>query len=119
MVKCCTHSARDLRSRITIERKSVSRDNRGGHSETWATLAEVWAKWEPLRGSERFAHGRTQPGASVRAVIRWRGNEQSAPYYSSADRVTYRGRTYAIDAVMEIDDRREWLHLMLVEGAPS
>lgn len=120
MVSCCSkYNARQLKSRITIQSKTQVSDSMGGWTETWSAGTAVWAMWKPMSGNERVQAMRIQPGLSVRAVIRFRGNAQGAPYYSAADRVVYRGRTYNITAIVDVDDAGEWLELFLTEGAPS
>ena len=120
MVNCCSkYSARQLKSRITIQRKTQAADGMGGWTETWSAGDDVWAMWKPLSGSERVQAMRVSPSLSVRAVIRFRGDAEGAPYYTAADRVVYRGRTYDISAVIDVDDAGEWLELMLIEGKPS
>jgi SPP1 family predicted phage head-tail adaptor len=120
MVKCCSkYNARQLKSRIVIQRKAQASDGMGGWTETWSAGDDVWALWKPMSGSERVQAMRVSPSLSVRAVIRFRGDAEGAPYYSAADRVTYRGRTYNITAVIDVDDAGEWLELMLSEGSPS
>jgi SPP1 family predicted phage head-tail adaptor len=37
-------SAGELRTRITIEQESRANDGAGGHTKTWATAANAWAK---------------------------------------------------------------------------
>jgi len=120
MVNCCSkYSARQLSSRITIQRKTQSSDGMCGWTEAWSAGDDVWAMWSPMGGSERFQAMRIQPSISVRAIIRFRGNAEGAPYYSAADRVVYRGRTYGITAVIDVDGDGTWLELLLTEGAPS
>lgn len=120
MVKCCSkYNARQLSSRIVIQRKTQAADGMGGFTETWSAGDSVWAMWKPMSGAERVQAMRITPSVAVRAVIRFRGDVNGAPYYSAADRVQYRGRTYNITAVIDVDDAGEWLELLLTEGAPS
>lgn len=118
-MKCCKYTASDLRAKITIESKSQASDGMGGWTETWATGDVVYAKWAPMRGGERWQAMRVGSSVSVKAVIRFRGDANGAPYYSAEDRVTYQGRTYAIKYVMDVDGAGEWLELLLEEGQPS
>lgn len=120
MVSCCSkYSARQLRSRITIQQKTQATDDMGGWTETWDAGTAVWAMWKPMTGSERVRAMGIEPMLSVRAVIRFRGNADGAPYYSAADRVVYKGRTYNIRSIVDVDDMGDWLELTLAEGEPS
>jgi len=98
MVSCCSkYSARQLKSRITIQSKTQVSDSMGGWTETWSAGTAVWAMWKPMSGNERVQAMRIQPNLSVRAVI----------------------RLYNITAIVDVDDAGEWLELFLTEGAPS
>jgi len=123
MVKCATscgkYSAGDLRSQITIERKSRQPDGMGGATETWAGIGAPWAMWQALSGAELWQAMRVAPSVKAKAVIRFKGDDAGAPFYGPGDRVRHRGREWAIVAVVDPDDRGEWLEIMLAEGQPS
>jgi SPP1 family predicted phage head-tail adaptor len=116
---CGLYSAGQLQSKITIQRKTRASDGMGGVTESWAVEATPWAMWRALSGSELWAAMRINPMVKVKAVIRFKGDAYGAPYYTPGDRVTYRNREYAIIAVLDPDDRQEWLEMMLAEGSPS
>lgn len=119
MVCCAKYNARQLRQRVTIQRKTQTADGMGGWTEAWSTGDDVWALWQPKSGSERVRAMGLSTDVSVKAVIRFRGDANGAPYYSAADRLSYRGRTYNITAVIDVDGMQDWLELMLAEGEPS
>ncbi len=120
MVSCCSkYSARDLRSRVTIQSKTQASDSMGGWTETWSSGDSAWAKWMPMRGSELVSAMRLSPRLSVKIAIRFRGDAYGAPYYSAEDRVVYRNRTYNIKSVYDVDDAQQFLEMMLAEGEPS
>lgn len=104
--------------RITIERKTRVSDGMGGYTESWGELATVWAEIRPLGAREVWDAMRVSAETRFRVRIRWRGDSNGAPYYTSADRVIWQGRTYGIEQVVEIG-RRAGLQLLMVEGAPS
>jgi len=108
-----------LNAQIVIERKNRVADGMGGSVDSWATEATVWANWKGLSGSERWQAMRVSPQNRFRAIIRFRGDVHGAPYYTAEDRVAYKGRTYAIESVIDMEDRQEWLELVLVEGGKS
>ena len=43
-----------FRHRLTIEEPTLTPDDAGGQSETWASVAEVWGEIRGLSGSERI-----------------------------------------------------------------
>ena len=120
-MKCCDVTAKDLRSLIVIERETVTPDGQGGNTSVWAEdpSGGVWAKWKAVSGRDAYQAMRDAPLINVKATIRFRGDGNDAPYYSPADRVVYRGRYYAIQAVRDPDDRQKWLELDLVETSES
>lgn len=107
-----------LDQRITLQRKSSASDGMGGYDETWSDLDTVWAEVRPLSSREVWDAMRISAETRFRARIRWREDANGAPYYTSADRVTWKGRTYGIERVVEIG-RRDGLELLMVEGQPS
>lgn len=121
MVTCACDkiAARDLTERLTIQRKTRTADGQGGYSETWATIGTPYGMVRGLGGGERWQAMRVSPQNRFRAVIRFRGDANGAPCYSAADRVRWRGREYAVESVIDMESRRKWLELILVEGAPS
>lgn len=113
------YNARQLRHRIKIQSKTQTADGMGGFTEAWSAGNDVWAMWQPMSGSERVKAMGIEPTLAVKAVIRFRGDDNGAPYYSAADRVIYRGRTYNIKSISDVDGMQDWLELMLAEGEPS
>lgn len=90
-------SAGRLRDRVTIQTKSVTRDAYGAEVVTWATLATVWASVESLSGREYMAAQQVNAERVQRVVIRDR--DDVMPHM----RVTHRGRTMNIDAILKRD----------------
>ena len=120
MVACCSkYNARQLRQRVTIQSKTQVADGMGGFTETWSAGNDLWAMWQPSNGTERVQAMGIEPTVSVKAVIRFRGDGNGAPYYSAEDRLTFRGRTYNIKAIIDVDGMQDWLELSLAEGEPS
>lgn len=90
--------------RITIEALTVSQDAYGGTTESWATLATVWARWLPGGGNERFVAAAVYSETQGRFRIRWRSD------VTTTHRVVWGGDNYDILAIDEIG-RREGLEL--------
>lgn len=104
--------------RITIERKTRTSDGMGGFTETWAEQGTIWAEVLPLSTREIWNAMQISAETRFRVRVRFRGDANGSPYYTSADRVTWRGRTYGIERVVEIG-RREGLEILMVEGQAS
>lgn len=125
-MKCCEMHSGLLRFPIIIERVTETPDGAGGVTRAWAAdpAGGVYAFWEVKKGEFQFtaerAHGdRLVSYGRYRAVIRFRGDDNGAPYYTSADRVLFRGQYYNIEAVTDADGGQRWLELALMLSEPS
>lgn len=106
----------ELRHRVAIQRKTRSADDgMSDYTETWATVATVWAKVEPKLGREIVTADQVVHRLSC--VITFR--RQASFTATAADRVIYQTRNYAILGVREVEEGRRWIELQCEEGAPS
>ncbi|MCK6475326.1 MAG: phage head closure protein [Phycisphaerales bacterium] len=95
----------ELDRRITIEQPTtVGYDAAGGPTVEWASFTTLWAKREPMSGSEQF--GADQRYARQAAVFTVR----HIPGITPAMRVVCEGQIYQIDDVAELD-RRQFIRL--------
>lgn len=108
-----------LDERITIQRYTSTTDDMGGQVHTWADLDTVWADMAPVGGSESWEEMRTTGMTRFRAIIRWQEDGNGQPKFTNLDRVTWRGREYAIEAVMPRGSRKSFIELALVENEAS
>ena len=63
-------NAGKLRHRLEVQRKTESRDSRGGVIETWTTTGTRWGAVEPLRMQERFEAQQLDARLSHRITLR-------------------------------------------------
>lgn len=104
-------NAGEFDQRVTLQAPSSSVDGLGHRTETWAPVATVWAKAQPLRGREFFAAGQVQSEAAVRFFIRYRAG------LTGAMRVVWRGVAHALVAEpIDANGKRETLELMCSAG---
>lgn len=101
--------AGNLRHRVLIEQRQLAQDGRGDPVETWTAFAEAWAAVEPLSGRERFAA--RQEGSEVTTRVRLRYLAGVTPEM----RLSFAGRLYDIEAVIDPDERHRALVLLCVE----
>lgn len=93
----------DLRERLTIQQRTSTPDGQGGRDVEWSTLATVWAKVEPLSGTERVQAGAETAVVSHRVTVRYRSD------FDASYRIVWRRRVLEITALVSPDARREWL----------
>jgi SPP1 family predicted phage head-tail adaptor len=105
-----------LNERITLQYPVVARDAAtGDETVTWATLRDVWARVEPIKGREAFAGGVSLADADTRMLIRVAPDIRSA--LSSKWRVMHRGRPYNLFSVAESNMGAEYFELLARTGA--
>lgn len=101
--------AGELRHRVTIQQKSVTRDSYGAEVITWTDVATVWAAVEPLRGREFLEAKQIQSETAYRVRIRHRSDVDTDM------RVMWNSRTLEIVAVLDIGGLGRELELMCRE----
>lgn len=99
----------DLRHRITLQQKQLTKDQEGIATENWVDVATVWAAVEPLKGREYFQAAAVNAENTVRFRIRYRQG------ITSAMRVVYNGRVFNINSVIDVDERHREIQLMCQE----
>lgn len=101
--------AGQLRQRVTIQEKDVTRDTHGAEEITWTDLATVWAAVEPLTGREWIEGRQETAGVSTRIRIRYRSG------ITPEMRVSFGDITFNILSVIHVQERERELHLMCRE----
>lgn len=76
-----------LRHRLRIDYPVDTDDGAGGTTRTWATLATVWARIEPLGASERVEADRIEAAIRHRVTLRHRGDLTHAMRFVTGTRV--------------------------------
>ena len=99
--------AGNLDRRIVIQRFTETRDEFNEPVRSWATLATVWASYEPLTDGEAFRAGETMAEASARFVVRY---STTLAGLNPKDRLTFDGGTWEIIRTKEIG-RREAIEI--------
>lgn len=105
-----TTAAGRFEQRVTLQQRVAGVNALGQASTSWATVVDLWAAVEPLRGREFFAAGQTQSEVTTRITIRYRQG------ITSAMRLVWRGQPYDIRDVIEPNGQRQTLELMCLRG---
>lgn len=91
-----------LRRKVTLERATVTQDGYGEEVPSFATLATVWARVEPIIGKERFAAVQTQSDVDHRITCRY---SSAIASLAADDRITWGSKTYDIRSVVNTEER--------------
>ncbi len=92
--------AGELDRRITIQRSTPTQDSTGDPVKSWATLATVWARFEPVGTREAFQEGQERVAwADGKFVMRWRSDVTPTTKDQVID--TRTSRTFEILGVTE------------------
>lgn len=103
-----------LKRRVTFERAVDTQDSTTGEMvRSWAALATVWARVEPLRGKEYFAAEAVQAEADTRITARW---NNALSTVSEKDRAQHQGAIYNIVNVIPVEAGRRELQIMCKSG---
>jgi len=97
-----------LRNRIDIEKTRVTRDSRGGETDSWYTLiSSVPCAFIQLTGREYYAAQQEFADVDIRVEMHYhRGVDETC-------RVKYGGKYYDIVAAIDVDSKHRELNLML------
>ncbi len=98
-----------MRHRLSLESASRATDGGGGVTETWTTMAEVWASLDPATGDELVAGEAVRGRISHTIHIRHRSGIVPAMRFRLATRI------FDILAVIDIGERRRLLRCLCRE----
>ncbi len=101
-----------LRHRVSVEQQADSADGAGGEAVAWSSLADLWARIEPVSAKEEAVAGHIAGVLTHTVTLRWRSD------ITGAMRVTYHGRTFRILAVYDPDETGRYLVADVAEETP-
>jgi SPP1 family predicted phage head-tail adaptor len=90
--------------RVTIQSNTTSRNSYGEETDSWSTLATVWAEVRHLRGDEKFLAKAVTTEKVITVRIRYRSD------VTTQNRLVWESNNYDITEVAEIG-RREGLEI--------
>lgn len=99
----------DMRRLMTLERNMRTGDGGGGATESWISVAQIWAAIEALSGDEGHAEHRVSGRVSHEITLRYRSDVEPEM------RLTLDGRVFHLLAVFDKDGRRRWLTCLAEE----
>ena len=99
-----------LRQRVNIQARSATVDAFGQESETWATVATVWASVEPLSGRELLAAQQVQGETTHRIRMRYQAG------VTTSSRLLFNLRPFDVRSVINKNESGAFLELLCTEG---
>ncbi len=102
-----------LRHRVLIQRPQAVQSASGEVTDGWATVASTYASVRPITGRERLTADQVQADVTHTIMMRYRGD------FDPTYRVSFRGRTFHIESVINRDERNRSLELLAREEVPT
>ena len=99
----------EMRERVAIKTRTLADDTIGGKTETWTTLATVWAKTNTIRGTEFIQQAQAGGELTHRVIIRYRSD------VTAAMKLTCGSRTLKIVSPPIELGHRQWTELQCKE----
>ena len=79
----------NMKYRVTIQQPSLTPDGAGGFSESWSTVATVYAAITPLTSGEQLKFGQIEATTTHQVVVRYRTDITPGMILIDEDNVTY------------------------------
>lgn len=98
-----------MRSRITIQRSSITKDAIGNHLTEWVDFHTCFAYANLASGKEYQAAGQTLDGGTLVFTIRW--CDRLRKLDTTGFRIQFEGSIYNITCVDDVQFRHERLKL--------
>ena len=103
----------DLRTKITLQKPTITKAAGGAQVVTWSTIATVWAKWINVHGSEVWQSQAVQAVSPATVLIRYRADvDASCSILKGTER-------YEIVSPDNIQERNEYLELKVKRATGS
>jgi len=101
-----------LRHRLALQSYTATQNEFGEEVKAWATQRTVWGSVEPLTGREYLEARATTQTVTHRIRIRHQPDLTVTPTW----RVSWDGRTFDVESVLNTGERDKELVLMAVEN---
>lgn len=107
-----------LDKRVSIQRRSATKDVFGQEIDSWTTIAQVWAQVKPLGGKERMRNTAMVVEAILTHTVTVRFSEYlMPPIEADAWRIVYATRFFNITASRDMDEDRRFIEFDCTEGS--
>jgi len=104
-----TVTVNDLQTRIVLETVAAAPTADGGLADTYATLAEAWAKVEAIAGGRYIADRQQQDVATHRVTIRHRAD------WRTVATIKVGSSRLRVRSARVLDQRKTWVEFLAEE----
>lgn len=105
-----------LNERITVTRVTLTSDGMGGNTESWSTIATLWACVKPINGRERSMAQQTESPRNYRFTVR---RTAGSAAILEKDRITWRGKVMNIRFIADNGPKKQYLVLEAEAGVAA
>jgi len=107
-----------LDKRVSIQRRSATKDAYGQELDSWTTIAQVWAQVKPLGGKERMRNSAMVVESILTHTITVRYSASlMPPLEADAWRILYGTRIFNITASRDVEEDRRFIEFDCTEGS--
>ena len=105
-----SNSIGKMRYRVKVERATNTRDAGGGLSQVCNSVATIYANIKPKSANSTYRQGILQEKVTHEITIRFMKN------IDTNSRITYGNRSFAVNGIINVDERDRFLTLLCEEG---
>lgn len=98
-----------LNQRATVRAQTLTPDGGGGYTESWDVVASVWARLDPVTGSDRMRADKLESRVRHKITLR-RSNA-----FAAGQRVEIGARVFAVRALLDDGPQSQFLTLLCEE----
>ena len=99
-----------MRCKVKVERATNTRDAGGGLSQAFNTVAHVYANIVPKSANSTYRQGMLQEKVTHEITIRYMNN------IDTNSKIAYGNRSFAVNGIINVDERDRFLTLLCEEG---
>jgi SPP1 family predicted phage head-tail adaptor len=107
-----------LDKRVSIQRRSSTKDSYGQELDSWTTIAQVWAQVKPIGGKEAMRNTAmvVESILTHKVTVRYSATLMP-PLEADAWRILYGTRLLNISASRDVDEDRRFIEFDCTEGS--
>lgn len=98
-----------MKKRVTLQAPARVSDNQGGYTESFTSVATLWASIEPANGYEKFQAGQNETPITHKVLMRYDSR------ITTAKRLLYGSRVFEIKECLNIKEENAFLKLLCIE----